>query len=111
MSRSQTKDERLEGALGTLSTYEEAFEQACTEYADAESDYRVKFAQRFLEAEGTEKARHSTAIVAVADQLRRRDKAEAVKEFTKEKLRDAQTTVSAYQSLLYADVRTNTAVS
>jgi hypothetical protein len=112
VSRSQPidKDEKLEGALSALAIHEEAFEAACVEYAIAESDYRIKFARKFLEADGTEKARHSTAIVDVEKELRERDRSEAVKEFTKEKLRDAQAVVSARQSLLYADVKTNAAV-
>lgn len=99
----------MEAALDRLPELEEAFQAACTDYATAESDYRIEFSRAFLRAEGTEKARNAEALIAVERFLRERDRTEAVKEFTKEKLRDAQQTVSAYQSLLNAQVRTNAA--
>lgn len=104
-------DERLESALDALPALETAFEESCTAYAVAESDYRIEFARAFLKAEGTEKARNSTAIIAVERFLRERDRCEAVKEFTFQKLKDAQSVVSARQSLLNANVRTNAAFS
>lgn len=103
------REAQVEAALDAITDREQAFQFACIEFAEAESEYRVQFAKAFLKAEGTEKARHSTAIVEVERFLRERDKTEAVKEFTKEKLKDAQACVSARQSLLNADVRTNRA--
>jgi hypothetical protein len=103
------KEQILEQALDTVADREIAFESACVEFAEAESTYRIRFAKEFLNAEGTEKARHSTAIVAVEKQLRERDRTEAIKEFTFQKLKDAQMAVSARQSLLNADIRTNKA--
>lgn len=112
MSRSTRLTDReqiLEDTLAIVADREQAFEDACVQYADAESEYRVRFAKAYLAAEGTEKARNSEAIIAVENFLRERDRLEAVKEFTKEKLRDAQAAVSARQSLLNADLRTNKA--
>lgn len=104
------REQKLEQTLSTLADREEAFERACLDFADAESDYRVKLAKRFLAADGSVDARKSQAIIDVEKELRERDRTEAVKEFTKEKLKDAQTAVFARQSLLNADVRTNRAV-
>lgn len=103
------KEQILEQALDVVTDREEAFETACIEFAEAESTYRILFAKAFLNAEGTEKARHNTAILAVEKQLRERDRSNAVKEFTFQKLKDAQMATSARQSLLSADLRTNRA--
>ncbi len=113
MSRSATpndKEQALEQMLDAVADREQAFEEACTKYAEAESEYRVQFARAYLAAEGTEKARNSDAILKVERFLRERDRTEAVKEFCKEKLRDSQNAVQARMSLLYADVRTNLVV-
>lgn len=102
-------DERLEQALDAIHEREAAYGKALADYADAESEYRVQFAKAYLAAEGTEKARNSEAILKVERFLRERDRAEAVKEFCREALRDCQAAVSARQSLLSADLRTNKA--
>lgn len=104
------REQKLEQALTLLADRETAYETACTEAADAESEYRIKLAQEFLKASGAVELRKNVALVAVEVQLKDRNKKEAIKEFTKEKLRDCQNAVSARQSLLYADVRTNRAV-
>lgn len=102
-----TRDDDLEAALETVSSLEEDFEKACVGYAESESEYRVQFAKAYLAAEGTEKARNSEAIIKVERFLRERDRTEAVKEFTREKLRDSQAAVSARQTLLKANLETN----
>lgn len=103
------RDEQLEAALERLPDLEDALQKACVDYAEAESDYRVAKAKAYLNAEGTEKAREAAAVIATERLLRERDRTEAVKEFTRERLRDAQQVVSARQSLLNAQVRTNAA--
>ena len=103
------RDEQLEAALERIPDLEEAFQKACVDYASAESDYRVAKAKAYLHAEGTEKAREAHAILRTENLLRERDRTEAIKEVTKEKLRDAQQAISARQSLLNASVRTNAA--
>jgi hypothetical protein len=95
--------------LTLLADREEAFELACREYAEAESLYRVRYARAFLEADGAVEFRKQTAIIQVQKELTERDRAEAVKEFTREKLRDCQSAVSARQSLLNATLRTSRA--
>lgn len=104
------REQKLEQALSLLADREDAFEQACLGFADAESEYRVELAKAFLKASGSVEARKHQATIDVQRQLKERDKTEAVKEFTKEKLKDCQTAVFARQSLLNADVRTNRAV-
>lgn len=105
------KEQLIEAALNMVADREESFEIACKEYAEAESEYRVQFAKAYLAAEGTEKARNSEAIIKVERFLRERDRTEAVKEFTREKLRDSQAAVSARQSLLNAALKTNATFS
>ncbi len=103
------KEQLLEAALDAVAVREQAFEEACIAFADAESAYRIRKSKAYLEAEGTEKAREATAIVKVERFLEARNSTQAVKEFTLQKLRDAQAVVSARQSLLAADIRTNKA--
>jgi hypothetical protein len=103
------KDQQLEAAMDAVANIQPDFEDACRKFADAESEYRVQFAKEFLNASGAVEERKQKAIQAVERFLRERDKTEAIKEFTKEKLRNAQAAVSARQSLLSADVRTNKA--
>jgi hypothetical protein len=102
-----TRDEALETALDHIPALEDAFEMACKQFAESESEYRVRKSKAYLAAEGTEKAREAKAILDAERFLRERDKWEAVKEFTQTKIRDAQLVVSARQSLLTAEVRTN----
>lgn len=109
MSRSLDRDEQLESALERVSILEEDYEQVLIKAAEAETEYRVRFAKAYLGADGTEKARNSTAIIEVERWLEERNRTEAVKEFTREKLKDAQAAVSARQSLLSASIRTNNA--
>lgn len=106
----QDKEQKLETALNHLFTVEKEYGNALTDFAEAESEYRVQQAREYLKADGTEKARHNTSIDKVERFLRERDSKEAVRDFTREKLKDAQLVVSARQSLLYADVRTNRTV-
>jgi len=103
------REQQLEKALNAIADREEAYEEACKSFADAESEYRIQKSREYLAAEGTEKAREATAIIRVEKYLRERDRLEAVKDFTFQKLRDAQMATSARQSLLNADVRTNKA--
>jgi hypothetical protein len=101
------RDEQLEAALERVSQLEEDFELSCVKYAEAETEYRVRFAKAYLSADGTEKARNSEAIITVERFLEERNRTEAVKEFTREKLRDSQAAVSARQTLLKANLDTN----
>lgn len=112
MSRSTEltdKEQNLENCLDAVADREKAYQEACEKHAEAESEYRIQKAKEYLAAEGTEKAREAAAIVKVEKFLRERDRTEAIRDFTREKLRDSQMATSARQSLLNADVRTNKA--
>lgn len=98
-----TRDEQLEAALSRVTELEAAYGEALVAAAEAESEYRVRFSKAYLAASGTEQARKSIAICEVERFLRERDRTEAIKEFMREKLRDAQAAVSARQSLLKVD--------
>jgi hypothetical protein len=103
------RDDQLEAALDAVSTIQPDYETACIDHAEAESEYRIAKAKAYLNAEGTEKAREATAIVKTENLLRERDRTEAIRDFTRTKLKNAQDAVSARQSLLRADVKTNAA--
>jgi hypothetical protein len=96
---------RLEQSLTELYDRETAYQKACTDEAEAEHAYKMKNASEFLGAEGSVEARKATALVACdklyLDYLRKA----AVRDFTKEKLRDSQQALSARQSLLTASVK------
>ena len=109
VSEVYSRDDRLEKALTDVEAIEPDFEKALLDYADAESLYRVRKSEEYLKAEGTEKAREAQAIIAVAKLLETRNRAEAVRDFLKAKLKDRQDAVSARQSLLSAEVKTNRA--
>lgn len=104
-----TPEDKLEKALTLLADREDAFETACLVAADTETEYRIRFAVEFRKASGGAELRKQEAFVAVEKELDARNKAEAIKEFTKEKLRDCQSAVSARQSLLNANLRTSKA--
>lgn len=109
MSRSNPidKDEQLEQALTDVAAIEPDFEKTLYAVAQCDSDYEVEYAKAFLAAEGSVDARKAAAIVKVEKFLREKNKNRAVKEFLREKLRDRQAAVSARQSLLSAEVKTN----
>lgn len=109
MSRSNPidKDEQLEQALDDVAAIEPDFEKALLDYAEAESTYRIRKSEEYLKAEGTIQSREAEAIKKVATLLRERNRTEAVKDFLKAKLKDRQDAVSARQSLLRSEMRTN----
>jgi hypothetical protein len=103
------KDQELEAALKAVSEIEPDFEKACKEYFAAKAEAKIAEKEAYLTAEGTIQAREATAIKNTADKIRDLAKKEAVYVFLKEKLADRQDAVSARQSLLSANVRTNKA--
>jgi hypothetical protein len=103
------RDQQLEAALAIVESLEPEYEKALLAKFDAESDYKTFKAKAFLEADGTEKKREAESIVKTEKYLRERNRTEAVYLFLKEKLADAQNTVSARQSLLNSNKRTNAA--
>lgn len=111
MSRSNPidKDEQLEQALGAVAEIEPDFESALLTAADTEADYEVAWAKAYLAAEGSIEARKAAATIATEKYLKAKNDAKAVKEFLRAKLKDRQDTVSARQTLLNSELRTNRA--
>ena len=112
MSRSTIptdKEQDLEAALNAVSEIEEGFEKVLTDAVNAKADDEIEYAKAFLKAEGTEKAREAQAKIDTERFKRERYRTEAVREFQRTKLQDAQAAVSARQTLLKANLRTNEA--
>jgi len=99
----------VENVITELSSREEAYKTACEKLADAEYAYKTNLAVKFNEAEGTVDNRKNSALIACKEQYKAYLKAEAVKDYTKEMLKDAQQVLSARQSLLSASVRSDNA--
>lgn len=101
------KDQQLEQALEAVADIEPDFESALLTCADAEAEYEVEWSKAYLKAEGSIEARKAAATIATHALLKAKNDAKAVKEFLRAKLKDRQDAVSARQSLLRADLRTN----
>lgn len=99
--------ENVETAISELYNREEAFADAVQDDAIAEHAYKVDKAKAFLRATGTEKAREAQSIVDTENLYLDHLKKKAIKEFTREKLRDAQDALSARQSLLKYETQTS----
>lgn len=104
---SRSRPDGVEDAIITIQQIEGEFKLALEQDAEAEHLFKVEKAKAFLAAEGTEKARESQAIVATDKYLLDNLKKKAVKEFLREKLKDAQDALSARQSLLKYEAQTN----
>lgn len=104
MNASQTK---LEAVLSELFNREKEYEQACINAAEAESEYRIKIAREFRLAEGTVDAKKNAAIEACAKELSYRDTTDAIKDFTREKVKNAQIACSLRQSIYSAENRSD----
>jgi hypothetical protein len=113
MSRSElkTQDERLEAAMESLGDLEDEFEKAIKDAYDDEAEHKVAFAVAFKKSNGTNAdARKADATVETKESLKKHFKSSAVREFMKERMKNAQLAVEVRRSLLSADVRTNRAV-
>lgn len=104
---SRSNQDNIETSLSMLWDREQAFEQAAIEDAEAEHEFKMRHAKEFLTAEGSVEARKASALVASETLHANYLKKKAVKEFTREKLRDAQDALSARQSLLSYEAKTN----
>lgn len=98
---------RLQDSLQELYSRENEYGTALQQDAEAEHAYKMKQAREYLAAEGTEKARTATALIACETLHLDYLKKAAVKDFTKEKLRDSQQALSARQSLLTSSVKSD----
>lgn len=105
MSRSNQNN--IERSLADIWTREQEFGDAGQGDAEAEHAFKIKNAKEFLAADGSVEARKATALLACEKEHLDYLKKKAIKEFTREKLRDAQDALSARQSLLSYEAKTN----
>jgi len=106
MSRSET-NEQTEKTLAEIWRREKAFGEAVQASADAEHLWKIEKAKAFLAADGTEKAREAKAMIDTEDLHKDFLTKQAAMRFLREKLRDAQSALSARQSLMSYDAKTN----
>lgn len=102
-----TRTEALEKAISAVADRERAYKAALERDAEAEYQFKIKQAQELLKAEGTEAVKKSIALVACASEYKEHLSATANKDFTKVALIDAQSAMSARQSLLTAESKSN----
>ena len=102
---------KVEKAITELYSREQALKLALEDAAQKEHEYKLKLAQEFRKAEGTEKARTNAAMEACEKAHLDYIKADAVKAFTSQAIKDCLQVLSARQSLLTADVKSNAAYS
>jgi len=95
----------VEKVITELYGRETAYTSACNKLADAEHAYKVDLAIEFGKADGSVDVRKNLALIACKVSYKAYLQAEAVKDYTKELLRDAQQVLSARQSLLSASVK------
>lgn len=103
MSRSDT----TEKTLSEIWRREKAFGEAVQASADAEHLWKIENAKAFLAAEGTEKARTAQAMIDTEELHRDFLTKQASMRFLREKLRDAQSALSARQSQMSYEAKTN----
>ena len=104
---SRSAPDKVEQSLSEIWMRESEFGTAAIEDAEAEHAFKIKHAKEFLKADGSVEARKAMALVECDTQHLDYLKKKAIKEFTREKLRDAQDALSARQSLLSYEAKTN----
>jgi len=107
MSLKEIYPNKLEQTLTEIYNREVDFGEALIADAEAEHAYKIAKATAFLSADGTEKAREAKSIVESDRLMLEHFRKKATKEFTREKLRDAQDALSARQSLLAYEAKSN----
>jgi len=98
----------LENALSQLWEREKDFGSSLDDAAEKEHKYKMKFARSILTADGKNaETREAQALIECEEEYEAHLKAKAVATFTKEKLKDCQDALSARQTLLSYEVKTN----
>lgn len=97
----------LEKSLTELYSREEALRTALNNAAEIEAEYKLKLAKEYRLAEGTVKDRENLALEKCKEEYIAYVKADAVRAFTKEAMRNSQQALSARQSLLTASVKSD----
>lgn len=105
MSRSTQND--IETSLSEIWQREKDFQEACQNAARAKHNFKMQYAAAYLKAEGTLPVKDAIALLKCKDAHLEHVNTDAVYEFTKEKLRDAQSALSARQSLLKFEMATS----
>lgn len=102
-----SRDEQLESALLMVEAIQDNFLEILIDAADAKVELDTQYSKAFLAAEGTEKAREAQAKIETERFKRDLLQKEAIREFQRGKLKSAQDAVSARQTLVSAEKRTN----
>lgn len=97
----------IEKAISELFVREKAYVEACKELAVAEADYRRKRAMTYLNADGTVADRNAQADLECWEEHKRKLAAEATVALTKALLEDCRGVLSARQSILSAQAKSN----
>ena len=101
MSELISINSELDRLIAALRVAVVGFEKAVKDAADKRTTYDVEWAKAYLsQAEGTQKARESEAVLIVADFMREARIAEATRDAFKERLRAIESTISVQQSRL-----------
>ena len=98
---------QLEDVLNRVQEIEDEFGKVLLDKADKEHIYKVKDADEYLKASGTVDERKASALIKCRIEHQAYLRAKAVESFLREKLADAQSAVTARQSLLNARIKTN----
>ncbi len=102
-----TAEDKLEKSLGELASREALLEDALKADADKAHTYDVEFSKAFLSGSGGAELRKHHATVETENFFKEHLQAKAALTFVKTKIKDAQDAVSARQSLLSAELKTN----
>lgn len=101
---------QIEEIITELKTCEKAYTDACLELAEAEAIYKHKKSLKYLQADGTIADRNAQADIECWDEHKRKLTAEAVLALTKAAMENCRNILSARQSILSAQSKTNLAM-
>jgi hypothetical protein len=100
----------IEKTILELHKREKAYSEAVAAMVEAETEYRRKRAMIYLNADGTIADRNAQADIECWEEHKRKIGAEATLALTKALLEDARAVLSARQSILSAQSKTNLAI-
>jgi hypothetical protein len=102
-----SREDQLQSALMMVEAIQDNLLEILLDAADAKAELDTQYSKAFLEADGTEKVREAKAKLATERFKRDLLQKEAIREFQRGKLKSAQDAVSARQTLVSAEKRTN----
>lgn len=106
----QNQIDQIEKVIIELHKREQAYRDAAMKMADAEVEYKRARAMIYLNADGTIADRNAQADVETWELHKAKIAAEATLALTKAMLDDARAVLSARQSILSAQAKTNLAI-